>query len=62
MSKTKLIASNNINSQKRSFLKTLSLSMVFIAFGGIGSIVKTLLFDQTKETPKAGFGSNGYGK
>jgi hypothetical protein len=48
------------NNNKRSFLKTLALSFAFISFGGIGSLISGI-FTNKQETPKSGFGSNGYG-
>jgi hypothetical protein len=48
------------NTEKRSFLKTLVLSLAFISFGGLGSIIKSFL-TPNHEPPKSGFGSNGYG-
>jgi hypothetical protein len=58
MSKINNTSTTNLN--KRTFLKTLGISLAFLSFGGLGSILKTFLTKQ-QEIPKSGFGSNGYG-
>ena len=50
------------NNQKRSFLKTLILSLAFVSFGGIGSFLNATFLNKPELTSKSGFGSNGYGK
>jgi hypothetical protein len=50
-----------INTQKRTFLKTLLFSLTFLSFGGIGSILSAILFEKPENNSKSGFGSNGYG-
>lgn len=49
------------NNEKRSFLKTLALSLAFISFGGIGSILNTNFLNKPKTTTTAGYGSSRYG-
>jgi hypothetical protein len=58
MSNTNKTSTTNLN--KRSFLKTLGVSLAFLSFGGLGSILNSFLNKQ-QEVPKSGFGSNGYG-
>jgi hypothetical protein len=50
---------NTINTTKRSFIKTLMLSLAFISFGGIGSILSGNLLG--KPESKTGYGSSRYG-
>ena len=50
------------NNEKRSFLKTLLLSVAFVSFGGIGSFLNATFLNKSELTSKSGFGSNGYGK
>jgi hypothetical protein len=58
MSNTNNTQSTNLN--KRTFLKSLCLSLAFLSFGGFGSIINSF-FTKKQEAPKSGFGSNGYG-
>jgi hypothetical protein len=58
MSNNNKIPQTNIN--KRAFLKTLGLSLAFLSFGGLGSILKSFLIKE-QEVPKSGYGSKGYG-
>lgn len=53
---------SSTNLAKRSFLKTVTFSFVFIAFGGLGSLIKSFIFERSEKNPKTGFGSNGYGQ
>jgi hypothetical protein len=51
-----------INNEKRSFIKTMLMSIAFIAFGGFGSFYNSSFLSKLNPNIKSGFGSNGYGK
>jgi hypothetical protein len=48
------------NNEKRSFLKTIMMSLAFVSFGGLGSIINSTVFNKPSNS-KSGFGSGGYG-
>lgn len=48
-----------INTEKRNFLKSMFVSTLFLAFGGVGFVLKSIF---AEPEIKSGFGSGAYGK